>query len=165
VRAEVRPVSRGRRTRVTSVPAFIGTGIVLVALFTLAIAHALLITGQRDLDGMRRSIASETEEIRVLRLEAAELDAPARVLTEARSRFGMVEPPEVGYLAPLGAIGIDTTKFVRVDPATVPVAPVAPAPTPETSPVSETPADSGADSPAPTGTFDVGDGAPDGNSD
>lgn len=98
---QVRP---GRR-RGPAVPAIVGAGVVLVALFALAVTHALLIMGQLRLDDLGADAVSEAEAIRRLQLEVATLESPERVLEAARSRLGMVEPEEVGYLAPLGVPG------------------------------------------------------------
>ena len=129
----LRPVGRPVRRRSPAVPVLVGAGIVITALFALAAMHALLIGGQIQLDGMQRQVASESEEIRRLRLRVAELEAPDRVLEVARTRIGMVQPAEVGYLAPAGVQTGDDTR-TRVEPATPP-----PPPEPETDP--ETDAD------------------------
>jgi len=109
----------------------VGAGIVIVALFALAAMHALLIGGQLRLDDLRREQASESEEVRRLRLRVAELEAPDRVLEVARDRLGMVDPGEVGYLLPVGVPGGEEGP-VRVEPATAPPPP----PPPVTAPAS-----------------------------
>ena len=116
----LRPVRRPVPRRSPAVPVLVGAGIVVSALFALAAMHALLIGGQIRLDGMQREVASESEEIRRLRLRVAELESPDRVLDVARTRLGMVQPTEVGYLAPAGVNTGDDTR-TRVEPATVPV--------------------------------------------
>jgi hypothetical protein len=118
----LRPVARPTRRRSPAVPVLVGAGIVISALFALAVMHALLIGGQIRLDGMQREVAAEAEEIRRLRLRVAELEAPDRVLDVARRRLGMVQPGEVGYLAPAGVDTGDVTR-TRVEPATVPPPP------------------------------------------
>ena len=118
--AELRPVGRPGARRSPAVPVLVGAGIVIAALFALAVMHALLIGGQLRLDGMQREVASETEEIRRLRLQVAELEAPHRVLAVARDRLGMVQPAEVGYLAPAGVQTGDDER-IRVEPAEAPV--------------------------------------------
>lgn len=125
------PVTPARPRRSPVVPALVAAGIVLVALFALAAMHALLISGQFRLDGLRQDAASETEKIRRLELRVAQLEAPERVLGAARDRLGMVEPDQVGYLPPVGVLVEDATP-VRVAPAAAPtttVAPVVDAPT------------------------------------
>jgi cell division protein FtsL len=115
----LRPVDRRAPRRAPAVPILVGTGIVISGLFALAVMHALLIGGQIRLDDMQREVASETEEIRRLRLSVAELEAPERVLDAARSRLGMVQPAEVGYLAPAGVDTGDEER-ARVAPAEAP---------------------------------------------
>ncbi len=128
----LRPVEKTKPTKKRSpaVPVIVGAGIVIVALFALAAMHALLIGGQIHLDDLRREQAAEAEEVRRLRLQVAELEAPDRVLEVARDRLGMVDPGEVGYLLPVGVPGGDESP-VRVDPATTP-----PPPPPVTAPPS-----------------------------
>ncbi|WP_436795646.1 FtsB family cell division protein [Actinospongicola halichondriae] len=121
----LRPVEKPTKRRSPAVPVVVGAGIVIVALFALAAMHALLIGGQLRLDDLRREQASESEQVRQLRLEVAELEAPDRVLDVARDRLGMVDPGEVGYLLPVGVAGGDEGP-VRVDPATTPPPPPPP---------------------------------------
>lgn len=113
---------RGGRRTTPAAPVLVGTGIVIVALFTLAAMHALLIGGQIRLDASERAVASETEEIRTLRLRVAELESPGRVLDVARERLGMVEPSEVGYLLP-GTVDTGDDDPIRVAPAETPPPP------------------------------------------
>lgn len=118
----LRPVERPRRRRSPAVPVLVGVGMVIASLFALAAMHALLISGQVRLDGMRRDVASEHEQIRRLELRMAELESPGRVLDAARERLGMVQPAEVGYLVP-GEAGAQTDGVVRVAPAEAPPEP------------------------------------------
>lgn len=115
----LRPVPRPGRHHSPAVPVLVGTGIVIVALFALAAMHALLIGGQLRLDGMQREVASESEEIRRLRLRVAELESPDRVLDAARDRLGMVLPDEVGYLLP-ATVDTGDDAPVTVEPAQAP---------------------------------------------
>lgn len=112
----LRPVEAPSRRRSPAVPVLVGTGIVLVALFGLAVMHALLIGGQIQLDGAQREVASESEAVRRLRLRVAELESPDRVLEVARDRLGMVPTAEVGYLLPVG-VETGSDERVRVEPA------------------------------------------------
>lgn len=98
---------------------------VIAALFALAAMHALLIGGQIRLDDSQRAVASETEEIRALRLRVAELESPGRVLDVARERLGMVEPGEVGYLLP-GTVDTGSDERIRVAAAEPPPPPPEP---------------------------------------
>ncbi|MDE0803993.1 MAG: septum formation initiator family protein [Acidimicrobiales bacterium] len=119
--------------RSPAVPIIVGAGIVIAGLFALAAMHALLIGGQIHLDDLRREQASSSEELRRLRLQVAELEAPDRVLDVARDRLGMVDPGEVGYLLPVGVAGGDDA-LVRVEAAEPPPPP--PLPTVEADPKS-----------------------------
>lgn len=121
-RRHLRPVERPGRRRSPAVPVLVGVGMVIASLFALAAMHALLISGQVRLDGMRRDVASEHEQIRRLELRVAELESPGRVLDAARERLGMVQPTEVGYLVP-GEAGAQTDGSVRVAPAEAPPEP------------------------------------------
>ncbi len=144
-------------------PVLVGVGIVIVALFTLAAMHALLIGGQLRLDQSERAVASETEEIRALRLRVAELESPGRVLDVARDRLGMVEPSEVGYLLP-GTIDTGDEEPVRVAPAETPPPPepeVAESVSAEQQAVDATDAENTSGDGADTETTDRPDAAPD----
>ena len=114
----LRPVERPRPKRSPLVPALVGVGIVIAALFGLAGMHAVLIGGQVELDAMRSGVASETEAIRRLELRVAELESPDRVLDAARDRLGMVQPAEVGYLLPVSVEGAPEEP-VRVEAASI----------------------------------------------
>lgn len=120
-----KPTRKPSKKRSPAVPVIVGAGIVIVALFALAAMHALLIGGQLRLDDLRREQASESEEVRRLRLQVAELEAPDRVLEVARDRLGMVDPGEVGYLLPVGVPGGEDGP-VRVEPAQAPPPPPPP---------------------------------------
>ncbi len=146
----LRPVVRPGSRRSPAVPVLVATGIVLAALFGLAVMHALLIGGQIHLDKMQRQASSETEEVRQLRLQVAELESPDRVLDAARTRLGMVEATDVGYLLPAGVDTGDDT-LVRVDPAQAPPPPE-PTATEPADPASTSPRDGTGASPTPDGT-------------
>lgn len=110
----LRPVEGpARRRRSPAVPVLVGTGMVLLSLFALAVMHALLIGGQIRLDQFQREVAAEAEEVRQLRLRVAQLESPDRVLDVARERLGMVPPAEVGYLLP-ASVDIEQDAPVRV---------------------------------------------------
>lgn len=110
----LRPVEGpARRRRSPAVPVLVGTGMVLLSLFALAVMHALLIGGQIQLDESQREVAAEAEEVRQLRLRVAQLESPDRVLDVARERLGMVPPAEVGYLLP-ASVEIEEDAPVRV---------------------------------------------------
>lgn len=136
----LRPITPPARRRSPAVPVLVGTGIVLSALFALAVMHALLIGGQIRTDDLQRAVASETEEIHRLRLRVAQLESPDRVLEVARDRLGMVPPTEVGYLLPT-SIDTGDDALVRVEAAQTPAAD-------ETDDTTDTTDDTTADEPA-----------------
>src|ERR671913_1747495 len=77
------------------------TLLLFVALFGVAVSHALLIEGQANLDRLDTQAAAEQARYERLRLEVAELESPDRVVAEARDRLGMgpagdVTPPTPG---------------------------------------------------------------------
>lgn len=152
----LRPVERPAPRRSPAVPALVGVGIVIAALLALAAMHAVLIGGQLRLDEMRRDVAAESESIRRLNLQVAELESPDRMLETARTRLGMVQPTEVGYLAPVG-VDVGTDAPVRVAAATTP-----PDPEPAAQPASS--ASAHADAP-PSERTDDGDAPFEGASD
>lgn len=61
--------------------------------------HASTTQGQFDLERLRASARQREAGYQQLRLEVAELQAPDRIVAEAR-RLGMVEPARVTYLTP-----------------------------------------------------------------
>jgi cell division protein FtsL len=82
------------------------TLLLFVALFGVAVSHALLIEGQARLDELDKQVAAEQQRYERLRLEQAELEAPDRIVAEA-AEMGMVPAGEVTWLtseeAPPGA--------------------------------------------------------------
>ena len=74
---------------------------VVVALFALALFHAVIVDRQTTLD----SLNGELEQVQAandrLRLIVAQAEAPERIVAEALYRLGMVEPDRRIYLSPL----------------------------------------------------------------
>jgi cell division protein FtsL len=94
-------VPEGRRLPIKLSPR---TGVVLtlllfVALFGVAVSHALLIESQAHLDELDEQVASEQDRYERLRLERAELESPDRIVAEARE-MGMVPADDVTWLTP-----------------------------------------------------------------
>lgn len=75
---------------------------VAAALFGLVAAHALLAQGQFRLQDLERRADVEQARYERLRLDVARLEAPARVVSVAQERLGMVPPAAVTYLSPSG---------------------------------------------------------------
>lgn len=111
--------SPSRRLRVVEAPSaragaspalrrgtFVGI-VVFVALLALAASHALLVQGQIELDALELQVAEQQESYHRARLEVATLEAPERIVEEARARLGMVRPADVVYLTPAEATDDD----------------------------------------------------------
>jgi cell division protein FtsL len=71
-----------------------------VALFGVAVCHALLIQNQASVDELDRRVAAEQARYEQLRLEVAELESPQRITTEAQNDLGMVPAGETMWLTP-----------------------------------------------------------------
>ena len=89
----------------------------------LVVAHALLVQGQQDLDGLDGRVAEARRTEQELRLRVAELEAPDRIIAAATD-LGMVPPEGVTYLTPAGAVtaGAPPVTVQAATPATAPVA-------------------------------------------
>ena len=74
---------------------------VVIALFALALFHAMIVDRQTTLDGLNEQL----EDVRAvndrLRLNVARAESPDRIVSEALHRLGMVEPGRRVYLAPV----------------------------------------------------------------
>jgi cell division protein FtsL len=97
----VRP-GAGRRLALRISPR---TGVVLtvllfVALFGVAVSHALLIESQVHLDQLDEQVAAEQTRYERLRHDVSELESPDRIVGEASDRLGMVPADELVWLAP-----------------------------------------------------------------
>ncbi len=75
------------------------TVLAFVALFAVAVCHALLIERQATIDEMEADVAAEQARYEELSLRAAELKSPARILDEATA-LGMVPAGETVWLTP-----------------------------------------------------------------
>jgi len=98
----------GRLDLATRVVRFMGSTLLvtfIVGLVGALVLHATIIENQRDLDAQRVEINRIAAETEAMRSELAELEAPARVVAEARE-MGMIEAPTITYL---------TTPADRVD--------------------------------------------------
>lgn len=83
--------------------ALVGT-VGIVALFVLAAFHAMLASGQAQLDQLESRVGDAQARYQSLRLQKAQLEAPNRIVGEARERLGMMPPPGVTYLTPSEAV-------------------------------------------------------------
>ena len=84
----------------------------MVALFTLALVHAMIVDRQTTLDHLNQ----ELEEVQAandrLRLNVARSEAPERIVAEALYRLGMVESDGRVYLSP---VELDEVELPRRD--------------------------------------------------
>lgn len=69
----------------------------IIGLVGALFVHATIIENQKALDTQRRDIEALVVDTDSLRNQLAELEAPARVVSEALE-LGMIEPPSVLYL-------------------------------------------------------------------
>jgi cell division protein FtsL len=76
------------------------TVLAFVALFAVAVSHALLIERQASLDELDQSVAEQQARYEELSLDVARLKSPDRIMTEATERLGMVPAGEVVFLTP-----------------------------------------------------------------
>lgn len=93
------PASRSARARMMGVLVLL---VVTVALFGLVTSHVALTQGQFKLQTLRQRAEAEQARYERLRLHVATLESPARVVAAAQERLGMVPPPGVTYLSPVG---------------------------------------------------------------
>ena len=88
----------------TRLARFLGTTLLvtfIVGLVGALVLHATIIENQRDLDSRKAEIGRIAAETEAMRHELEELEAPARIVAEARA-LGMIEAPEVLYLKAIG---------------------------------------------------------------
>jgi len=93
-------VIEGRLGLVARLVRFMGTTLLvtfIIGLVGALVLHATIIENQRDLDGQRAAITRIARETEAMRSELAELEAPARIVSEA-VELGMVEAPSIEYL-------------------------------------------------------------------
>jgi cell division protein FtsL len=96
------PPNRGARRalRISPRAGVLITILLFVALFGVAVSHALLIEGQARVDDLDQQVAAEQARYEELRREVAELEAPQRILGEATGKLGMVPAGDPAWLSP-----------------------------------------------------------------
>ncbi|MGZ0179258.1 MAG: hypothetical protein ACKVIQ_20525, partial [Acidimicrobiales bacterium] len=90
---------------------FLGTTLLvtlIVGLVGALVLHATIIENQRDLDSQRSEIARIATQTESMRSKLAELEAPARIVADARA-LGMIEAPSIEYLIAPGSALDDRT--------------------------------------------------------
>ena len=95
------PAARRARARVMGLLVVI---VVAAALFGLVTSHVALTQGQYRLEDMRNTAEVEQARYERLRLQVAELESPGRIVAAAQERLGMVPPPGITYLSPVGPV-------------------------------------------------------------
>jgi len=90
--------ARRRRARRLGSAAVVLT---VASLMALAGTHAMLVSNQVRLDALELEAAEAQAHHQALRLEVATLEDPARVLSMATERLGMVPPEVITYLPPV----------------------------------------------------------------
>jgi len=93
------PAARRARARIMGLLVVI---VVAVALFGLVTSHVALAQGQFRLEDMQKKAEIEEARYERLRLQVAELESPGRIVAAAQERLGMVPPPGITYLSPVG---------------------------------------------------------------
>ena len=106
-----------RRRRARALLLLVGV-VMVVSLFALAAFHAMLASGQADLDRLEARVSDAQAQYEHLRLNVAELEAPSRIVREAQERLGMVPPPGVTYLTPSEAVTAEVGQAAAGDPST-----------------------------------------------
>jgi len=93
VRARARRRANGRRSLVSA-------GIALLGVFCLGLVtlHVLIAENQFTLDRLTQTAATEQASYEKLRLQVAQLEAPARIVSDAEGRLHYVQPGSVIYL-------------------------------------------------------------------
>jgi hypothetical protein len=100
-------------------PGLIGTIVISLlfgTLFVLAAMQAILVQGQLRLDRVHTDIEARQETVDKLATEVATLEAPARI-QQAAVEFGMVQPPDVVFLAPTTVDPLPPEAAPAADPA------------------------------------------------
>lgn len=100
-RYERPPATRRAHARLTALLLMLVVG---AALFGLVTSHVALTQGQFRLDDLRQRADAEQDRYERLRLQVAELESPGRIVAAAQERLGMVPPPGVTYLSPVGPV-------------------------------------------------------------
>jgi len=110
-------VIEGRAGLAARVVRFLGTTLLVtlvVGLIGALVLHATIIEDQRELDAQRVAITRIAGETEAMRSELAELEAPARVVAEARE-LGMVEAPSIDYITAPSRVLDERTLTIAVN--------------------------------------------------
>jgi cell division protein FtsL len=86
---------RAGRRRLLVILGIASAAVVCLALVAL---HVLIAENQFRLDRLQEQAATEQASYEKLRLQVAQLEAPARIVSQAEGQLGMVQPASVNYL-------------------------------------------------------------------
>jgi cell division protein FtsL len=82
----------------------LGISAVMVVSLALVTLHVLLAENQFTIDRLQNQATAQQAQYEKLRLQVSQLEAPARIVSVAESKLGMVQPATVTYVqAPAGA--------------------------------------------------------------
>jgi len=102
--------------------------LLFVCIFGVVVFQVFLVQTQSHLDDLGAQISKEENRTKALRLDTTDLEAPDRIVRDAKERLGMIPPPEIAYLQPSGAddgaAAFDPAK--EAPPTTVPPATTVP---------------------------------------
>jgi hypothetical protein len=100
--------SRAARRRRPGARLAAGLLALFLALFTNAVAHSMLVSGQERLDGLNEQVQREQARNERLHLRAASLESPERIV-EAAKGLGLVPAGETTWLNPNPTPGTDSS--------------------------------------------------------
>lgn len=92
--------AEARHRRITRVVTATLVALVCAGLFAIVAMRVALAQGQLQVDRLQASVDAQSATQQQLRLQVAQLEAPAQVVAAARTRLGMVTPATVIYLNP-----------------------------------------------------------------
>ncbi|MGI9023925.1 MAG: hypothetical protein ACR2HV_11970, partial [Acidimicrobiales bacterium] len=90
--------ARPRQRALTRAATALASALAAVGLFGVVGLHVLLTQGQAELDQLHSRATAEAARHGRLKVEVAQMEAPARVVGEARQRLGMVPLAAIVYL-------------------------------------------------------------------
>jgi len=112
----LRVVGRPHRKRRPGVRIGAGFLALFLALFGNAFAHSMLVAGQERLDGLTSEVEREQARNEKLHLQAAQLEAPDRIVNEAK-RMGLIPAQQTTWLTPSDDPGsVASATESRTDP-------------------------------------------------
>ncbi|HTT89323.1 MAG TPA: hypothetical protein VMF65_07180 [Acidimicrobiales bacterium] len=110
-RRHLRVVENQARRRAGRRRLLVVLGIASAAAVCLALValHVLIAENQFRLDNLQQQAAADQASYERLRLQVAQLEAPARIVSQAEGKLGMVQPASVTYLPATPSAATKTT--------------------------------------------------------